>query len=634
MITKALIVTIGFLLSKVPYGGLEVFAHLLARIYLAYPKKRKRLLFSNLTHAFPHWTTDKIKKTAIQSTVCLVEMGFFSLIYPHLSRFERRSTLLYSEEIENELIKLREKSKPTLILLPHISLFESIATSQVFRPFGGKTLGAIYRPNSNPSIDELVNKSRTDLGLKVFSRKKGFIQARNHLRQGNWLALLFDQNAGLGGESSLFLNRLCSITPLPDIVVKNINANIVLATPIRLSFFRAKLKFYNLGEIKTKSVSQLVHQKLETIINEHPDGLPEWLWSHGKWKTQDSPHQIFHLYSKRTNLPEADKMPKKTKIWIRMPNWLGDIVMAIPLIKAIERGRPDAEISLLCQVQYKSVLEYLGVGHRVIALPKKGFLYFFNVWNFRKQFPDVYFLFTNSLRGDIEAFLCGAPLRLGGSTGRKRKLLSHQAIISKEFEKKHQTALWGEYLKFFGLKEAISSNPFVGQTKKTSNYENTICLAPGSSNTPEKRWPTENWIKLLKELNQNFPLFRFKLIGTSSDTTICAEISNAVNSSKVENLSGKTDLVELCKLLTRSKYLVCNDSGAMHLANLLATRIVAIFNATNPEITGPFFSAPKILVSRNSCANESKFDELIFRKVIDCFNEMNDLTINVKQATN
>ena len=150
MITKILIVTIGFLLSKVPYGALEIFAYLLARIYLAYPQKRKRLLFSNLTHAFPHWTTDKIKKTAIKSMVCLVEMGLFSLVYPHLSRFERRATLLYSEAIENELIKLRKKSKPTLILLPHISLFESIATSQVFRPLGGKTLGAIYRPNSNP----------------------------------------------------------------------------------------------------------------------------------------------------------------------------------------------------------------------------------------------------------------------------------------------------------------------------------------------------------------------------------------------------------------------------------------------------------------------------------------------------
>jgi ADP-heptose:LPS heptosyltransferase/lauroyl/myristoyl acyltransferase len=588
MITKHLIVSVGFLFSKVPYGALEVFAYLLARVYLVFPQKRKRLLFSNLTHAFPHWTADKIKKTAIKSTVCLVEMGFFSLIYPHLSRFERRSTLLYSEEIENELIKLREKNKPTLILLPHISLFESIATSQVFRPFGGKTLGAIYRPNSNPSIDGWVNKSRTDLGLKVFSRKKGLIQARNHLRKGNWLALLFDQNAGLGGELSLFLNRLCSITPLPDIVVKNINANIVLATPVRLSFFRAKLKFYNLGEIKTKSVSHLVHQKLETIINEHRDGLPEWLWSHGKWKTQDSAHQIFHLHSKRTNLPELNKIPKQTKIWIRMPNWLGDIVMAIPLIRAIDRGRPDAEITLFCQPHYQSLLEHLNIGQRVIALPPKGIGYFLFFWKLRRQYPDVHFLFTNSLRGDLEAYLCGAPLRLGGSTGRKRKLLSHQAIISKEFEEKHQTALWGEYLKYFGLKGSIDFTPLEFSQPKTNRK--IICLAPGSSNTPAKRWPIHNWVNLLESLIEQLQDYEFRLIGTARDSIVCDEITNVLNSERVKNFSGKTDLVSLCSLLSQSKCLVCNDSGAMHIANSIGVPVYAVFGVTNSEITGPIFS--------------------------------------------
>ena len=617
MITKALIVTIGFLLSKVPYGGLEVFAHLLARIYLVYPQKRKRLLFSNLTHAFPHWTTDKIKNTAIKSTVCLVEMGFFSLIYPHLSRFERRSTLLYSEDIENDLIKLREKSKPTLILLPHISLFESIATSQVFRPFGGKTLGAIYRPNSNPSIDGWVNKSRTDLGLKVFSRKKGLIQARNHLREGNWLALLFDQNAGLGGELSLFLNRLCSITPLPDIVVKNIKANIVLATPIRLSFFRAKLKFYKLGEINTKSVSQLVHQKLETIINEHPDGLPEWLWSHGKWKTQDTAHQIFHLHSKRTNLPEVGKIPKKTKIWIRMPNWLGDIVMALPLIRAIERGRPDAEITLLCQPHYQSLLKHLKIGQKVIILPPKGIGYFFFFCKLRINYPDVYFLFTNSLRGDLEAYLSGAPLRLGGSTGRKRKLLSHQAIVSKEFDKKHQTALWGEYLKFFGLKESIDFTPFNTSGAKPNISHKVICLAPGSSNTPEKRWPIDNWVQLLKSLVMELPDYEFRLVGTSNDAEICSEIYKSTDSPNIYDYSGKTSLVELCDIFQISRVLLCNDSGAMHLANAMSTSVVALFGPTEPSMTGSVYQSTHQEITNLKISDLSDGGQAVIKTVIE-----------------
>ena len=144
------------------------------------------------------------------------------------------------------------------------------------------------------------------------------------------------------------MNRICSVSPLPDILTKGMSANIILATPFRSSFFQAKLKLLNLGPVRSASLSSIVHQKMEDIIKEDPDGLAEWLWSHGKWKTQDIPHQIFHLHSKRSILPLSNEIPKKTKIWIRMPNWLGDVVMASSLIRAIERGRPDAEIALLC----------------------------------------------------------------------------------------------------------------------------------------------------------------------------------------------------------------------------------------------------------------------------------------------
>ena len=168
MIAKNFIISIGFLLSKLSYKTLEAIIQVLARIYFLIPQKRKRLLLSNLTHAFPQWSEHKIKDTAKKSLNYLFEMGFFSLIYPHLSCQQRRSTLMYSKKEEEEISDLSMSGKPTLILLPHLSLFETIATSPAFRPSGSKNLGAIYRPNSNPSIDKWINKSRIDLGLKDF----------------------------------------------------------------------------------------------------------------------------------------------------------------------------------------------------------------------------------------------------------------------------------------------------------------------------------------------------------------------------------------------------------------------------------------------------------------------------------
>jgi heptosyltransferase-2 len=617
MIAKNFIISFGFLLSKLPYKTLEAITQILARIYFVIPQKRKRILLSNLTHAFPQWPEHKIKDTAKKSIRYLFEMGFFSLIYPHLSCQKRRSTLMYSKREEDEISDLSMSAKPTLILLPHLSLFETIATSPAFRPSASKKLGAIYRPNSNPSIDKWINKSRMDLGLKVFSRKKGLIQAKKHLKDGNWLILLFDQNAGIGGELSLFLNRICSVSPLPDIVVKGMPANVVLATPFRSSFFRAELKLNNLGRVRSTSISTVVHQKLETIIKDDPNGLPEWLWSHGKWKTQDNPHQIFHLHSKRSSLSSEDKIPRRTKIWIRMPNWLGDIVMALPLIRAIEAGRPDAEITLLCQSQYLSLLEHLNIGHRVIVLPSKGSRYFLFFWKLRRQYPDVHFLFTNSLRGDLEAYLSGAPLRLGGSTGRKRKLLSHQAIVSKEFDKKHQTALWGEYLKFFGLKESIDFTPFNTSGAKPNISHKVICLAPGSSNTPEKRWPIDNWVQLLKSLVMELPDYEFRLVGTSNDAEICSEIYKSTDSPNIYDYSGKTSLVELCDIFQISRVLLCNDSGAMHLANAMSTSVVALFGPTEPSMTGSVYQSTHQEITNLKISDLSDGGQAVIKTVIE-----------------
>jgi heptosyltransferase-2 len=242
-------------------------------------------------------------------------------------------------------------------------------------------------------------------------------------------------------------------------------------------------------------------------------------------------------------------------------------------------------------------------------LPSKGLRYFPFFWKLRRQYPDVHFLFTNSLRGDLEACLCGAPLRLGGSTGRKRKLLSHQAIVSKEFDKKHQTALWGEYLKFFGLKGAIDFTPFFLSETKKENENQIICLAPGSSNTPEKRWPITNWIKLLKLLIENFPSNEFILVGTTSDSQICKEIKLKVPFRNVRDLCGKTNLVELCSLFSNAKALICNDSGAMHLANAMSTPTVAIFGVTESLITGPAFTSPVMVV--NSIDSDNVAAEVI-----------------------
>ena len=177
----------GFLFGTMPYPLLEFFINCLARLFIRIPSRRRRILLSNLAHAFPDWSKEELMKSGRLAAARMFEMGFFSISYCYLSKSKRRQSLGITPEMERKLSLLRNSNNSVLFLLPHVCLFETLATSPSFRPQGGRTLGAIYRPNRNLSVDRSINQSREAMGIKIFSRKVGLLKAKKHLSSGNWL---------------------------------------------------------------------------------------------------------------------------------------------------------------------------------------------------------------------------------------------------------------------------------------------------------------------------------------------------------------------------------------------------------------------------------------------------------------
>jgi heptosyltransferase II len=600
MLTGLLIKSMGFIFSLLPYSILEFATELLGFVFVSIPSARRRLLFSNLKHSFPYWGHAKIKSVARKSSARMFEMGFFSLTYPFLSKDKLKRTMLYSKKVEGQLEEYRRDARPMIVLLPHISLFETLVTSPYFRPQRGKRLGAIYRPNRNPVLDRWINRARVKSGLKIFARKAGLFKARDHLRDGNWLIVLFDQNAGKKGARGVFLDRLCSISPLPDLLGRTPDAQCIYAFPRRTAFFQSQLELKTVPPSQ-KGFSVAAHGILEGDLKASMGGLSEWLWLHGKWKTNDMPHEFFHLQeTKKSKFDECIPV-RKTKLWIRMPNWLGDIVMALPLIRAIRSGRPDASVTLLCKKQYVAFLESLKICENVTALPDaKGLGYFCSFLKWRKDYPDGMLVLTNSLRGDLEAFLVGAKLRFGMIRKNRRPFLNATWVIPKDSAALHQTKIWGDLLGNFGLRSGLDLSPLSAEESvgNTPSRKVRIGVAPGSSNTPAKRLPVESWIEICSRLlaglsKENISI---ELFGTISEKKACGKIKNALQSAFCIDRSGKTTLVELMKSLKEIDLLLCNDSGSMHLANCLGTPVLALFGPTDPASTGPIFNSPKIIL--------------------------------------
>lgn len=289
------------------------------------------------------------------------------------------------------------------------------------------------------------------------------------------------------------------------------------------------------------------------------------------------------------------------RILIRLPNWLGDVVMALPVIRGIQNKYPDAKISLLGLPQFATLLESLEVQYPFIPLPKKGLSYYPSMLSYRGKF-DKQVLFTNSERGDMEALLIGAKKRVGiRRPGKKRGLLTHHYVLDKTFDEQqvHQTALWESMAQTTDMAEAADYTPY-GEHQQPE--KKTIGMICGTENMPEKRWPIGHWRELISKVLETDSDATIQLYGTPNDKSITDQVADGFPSDRLQNLAGQTNLSEFIAYLKNASLVVCNDTGGMHLANAVGTPVIALFGPTNPIRTGPTYPHNSTVIQPEGCS--------------------------------
>ena len=111
-----------------------------------------------------------------------------------------------------------------------------------------------------------------------------------------------------------------------------------------------------------------------------------------------------------------------------------------------------------------------------------------------------------------------------------------------------------------------------------------VALNPGATHAVN-RWPAERFAELADLLSERGGV-RTIIIGGPDDVALADEIV-ARSRSKPLSLAGKTSLLQLGAVLERCGTAVSGDTGPLHLATAVGTRVVALFGAADPRRTGP-----------------------------------------------
>jgi ADP-heptose:LPS heptosyltransferase/lauroyl/myristoyl acyltransferase len=606
------------LLAHTPPQVIRLICVLCGNIAMIAIPARKRLVLSNLHHAFPGKKQVWYEKICRENFYRLIELGLLSIACGFLSEKRIKSNFKLAQQYRKIVDEVIAKEKGAIVLIPHFTSMEAMTflTTIVDNP-ELPDIGVMYRPLDNPILEKFIKKTRERFGVKLISRNGGFFEAKRILGRGGIVALFFDQNAGINGYRMFSMGRVISSTDFPSLLYEKFNAPVYFAYPRRIGFWRSnivikKLKF---EADNPKTILFAANKCLENILSSSDGACADWLWAHDRWKFAvdvPNPGKIRRNWmAESAAYLNCSENSKSLKVLVRMPNWLGDVAMAIPAVRMLRASRENMHLTLLCQDQFVDFLRALSIADDVIPLPDKNFSYFAGFSAIRNSYCDIYVSLVNSLRGDLEAFIINAPIRIGIDTKNRgyRKFFFNNLYKVQDANSVHQTKLWQNMLNEFGFaaEENLSPFKFCTNAQNTAKYDYTIGIVCGSSNEPRKRWPTASWKALLGRIFERYQNTHINLYGTKTDVKISNEIAMFFHRAAISNLAGHSNLLELADYMQKDSLIIAIDTGGMHFANMFGCPLICLFGLTNRVAIGPIFNAKSKIVMPEGCPARGGF---------------------------
>jgi heptosyltransferase-2 len=301
-------------------------------------------------------------------------------------------------------------------------------------------------------------------------------------------------------------------------------------------------------------------------------------------------------------------VPDAARILIRLPNWLGDALMARPLLHAVRRARPAAEIRA---VGSAALLDLLAAEHTFDAAepwPREGAARAALARRLREWRPDVALILPFSFSSARFAMATGARARIGYAHEARSFMLT-RALRRPARGELH---LSREYL---ALGEPLGARegplPRLALAPATHEAARALIdgeapagrpfavLAPRSAYGPARQWPAERFAALGRELIAGG---RAVLVsGTAGEAGTCDEVATLAGPG-ARSIAGRTDLPTLAALVADASLAVCNDSGLAHLAGAVGTPTVTLYGSTSSAWTAALGERVRIVQHPPVCS--------------------------------
>ncbi len=276
------------------------------------------------------------------------------------------------------------------------------------------------------------------------------------------------------------------------------------------------------------------------------------------------------------------------KILIIQTAFIGDVILATPVLEALHEHFPNAKIDFLLRKGNEALLRDHPFLNELIIWNKKEQKRQHLLKTIRYIRSKRYDLVVNLQRffstGLITAFSKGSV-----KVGFDKNPFSMFFDIKKSHfirKDKHEVdrnlSLIDQWIIPKNKRPKLYPSAAMYQKAadiRATHTERYICIAP-TSVWFTKQFPAQKWIELTHLLPEKYTIY---LLGAPNDKVACEQIRKQSNHKNIVNLAGQLSLLESAALMQHAQMNYVNDSAPLHLCSAMNAPVKAIFCSTVPD---------------------------------------------------
>jgi lipopolysaccharide heptosyltransferase II len=315
---------------------------------------------------------------------------------------------------------------------------------------------------------------------------------------------------------------------------------------------------------------------------------------------------VFH------NAPHALITNTRPKILLVRLRLIGDVVLTTPLIGALRRRYPNAQLTYVVEAAAAPVIRRNRNLTDIVVVPRTSGLArvmddLALAGRLRRRRFDIAIDLHGGPRAAWLAWSSGAPVRVGYRIRGRSWMYTHIVPRPRDEAPRPTVANQWDLLAPLGLEPPdpaldpleMEADPIaaalVDRRLKGAGITaaHPVVVIHVSAGNPFRRWPPESFEALVVALARRDPSRRLVLTSGPSDAHAAKEIAGRARAvlgplaGAVPDV-GEFDLAELQALVARAAVYIGGDSGPLHIAGTTATPIVALFGPTLAERSMPW----------------------------------------------